>query len=226
MFDSNTMSILGGFFEDLDVLKVLMIYQQTRGITFVVGTLRVRKSKNLPDNKIFHAKTFRIRCVSTMFLISRQICVKLENFMFFLGNVRMYRNYQTTYCLDSLYVGYPDSVWIVRTAYRLSGQSRDCPDSFEIIRTVFGLSGLFLDYQGSLWYFQTVSRLSGQSHDCPDSFKIIRTASGLYGQFRNHPDSFLASQTVFSKCMASCKNFSDFCKNFPGNNATTLPWFF
>ena len=41
-----------------------------------------------------------------------------------------------------------------------------------------------------------------------------------------YPDSFLANQSVLSKYMPYRKNFPDFCKNFPGSNATTLPWFF
>ena len=44
---------------------------------------RVRKSKNFPDSKIFHAKYFRIKRVNCDTFLLRQKCVKLENFMYF-----------------------------------------------------------------------------------------------------------------------------------------------
>ena len=56
-----------------------------RPITIILEKewIRVRKSKNLIGSKIFHAKPFRIKCVNRDVLYSRQMCVKLVNFMCF-----------------------------------------------------------------------------------------------------------------------------------------------
>ena len=63
---------------------------------------RVSKSKNFLDNMTFHAKTFRItRKKHDVFDFATNVR-KTRQFHVFLGNVRMYRNYQTMFCLVNL----------------------------------------------------------------------------------------------------------------------------
>ena len=157
------------------------------GLHIHLNQCRVRKSKNFPDSKIYHAKTFRIKRVNRDTFAFATKVRKTREFHVFLANEHNVK-------LDGVWIiwwlsgssgkflYYPDSFLIVQTVSILSGQSLECPESFYIIRTVSGLSGQFLDYPDSLWIVQTASRLAGKFIDYPNSFWIVQTVSRLSGQ--------------------------------------------
>ena len=122
---------------------------------------RVRKSKNFPGSKIFHAKTFRIKRVNRDIFDFATNVRKTCQFHVFLGNLHK--------------IGKKCKEMIIWMDSGISGQSLDFLDNFWIIRIVSGLSGKFLKYPDSLWIIRTVSRLSGQFLNYPDSLLIIRT---------------------------------------------------
>ena len=92
------------------------------------------KNENFPGSKICHSKPFRITRVNdnifdftTNVRKTKQCNVILENVHKNVYNIQ--RIYQTN-GLSGRFLDYPDSLWIVQTASRLSGQPLDCPDSF------------------------------------------------------------------------------------------------
>ena len=99
------------------------------------GQARVRKSKNFPDSKIFHAKTFRIKRVNRDTFAFATKVLKTREFHVFFANVHNVELNGVWFIwwlsgLSRKFLYYPDSLWIVRTVSRLSGQSLDCPDIF------------------------------------------------------------------------------------------------
>ena len=140
---------------------------------------RVRKSKNLPDSKIFTAKTSRIQCLNLDIADFATNARKPQK--------RLFRQFLNILDFSTL-----------------SGQLLGCPDSFQIVQTVSGQSEQFSGRPDSLWIIRTVSGLSGQFLDCPDSFWIIRTVSGLSGQFL-----IWGQYLTYTKNFPDCKNFPD-----------------
>ena len=85
---------------------------------------RVRKSKNFPDSKIFHAKTFRIKRVN-------------RDTFAFATKVRKTREFQMCIMSNWMeselfgdFLGYPESLSVVQTVSKLSWLSLECPESF------------------------------------------------------------------------------------------------
>ena len=146
--------------------------------------IRVRKSKNFPDSKIFHAKTFRIKRVNRdtfafatkvrkteEFHFCCQKCIKLdwmepELSYEFLDNSESCCTIRTLSGLSRQFLAYPDSLWIVRTVSKWAGKFKDFLNSFWIVWKVSRLPGQFLYYPYSLWTVRTISKLSGKSLDC------------------------------------------------------------
>ena len=99
------------------------------------GGNRVRKSKNFPDSKIFHAKTFRIKRVNcNTFAFVTKVRKTGECHVFFpnvhkvgLDGVWIIRWLSG---LSGMFLYHTDIFWIVQTVFRLSEQSLGFPDSF------------------------------------------------------------------------------------------------
>ena len=119
------------------------------GLLFIDGPMicRVRKSKNFPDSKKFHAKTFRIKRVNRDTFAFATKVRKNREFMYFWLMCLM-----SNWMKSELFCDFLDYL-----------------ERFLTIWTVSWLSGQFLDYPGSLWNVLKVFRLSLQSLDCPDS---------------------------------------------------------
>ena len=130
----NYWKVFSNYFPDLANSYQLMTF-------WSVKTLRVRKSKNFPDSKIFHAKNFRIKRVNR------------DTFAF---ATKVRKTGECHVFLPNLHNVGLDGVWIIRWLSGLSGKFIDCLESFWIVRTFLRLSEI-------LWIVRTIPRLSGQS---------------------------------------------------------------
>ena len=92
----------------------------------------------------------------------------------------------------------------VLMVWKLSGQSRYCPDNPDTVRTIQKLSGQSRNCPDNSKNVRTIQKLSRQSRNCPDNKKVSK-------KFKNCPDNAETVPTI-KNCLDNSKIFRTILK--------------